>query len=224
MEMTASAKKSGKTKTLGGPLAAADEAARARILEQVERELFLHGYSALTMDALAHELGMSKKTLYRYFPGKDVMVGAVIEQFVASLRSEVDARLREERPFVQTVADLLATAAPRIARLGEHVLRDLQRFAPELHRKFEDLRGKHFPAVWSALLRRGAAEGAVRADIDMDFAAHVMLNALRTFTHPDVLATWGLSPGQSIERLLNLVMNGLLTTNGRKSYEKHFGQ
>ncbi|MDR2675853.1 MAG: TetR/AcrR family transcriptional regulator [Opitutaceae bacterium] len=222
--MTTTAKKSGKAKTRSGTPAAADEAARARILEQVERELFLHGYSALTMDALAHELGMSKKTLYRHFPGKDEMVDAAIEKFAASLRAEVEARLREERPFVQTVADILAAAAPRIARLSEHVLRDLQRFAPELHRKFEDLRGKHFPAVWSALLRRGVAEGAVRADIDTDFAAHVMLSVLRSFTQPDVLAAWGLSPGQAIARLLDLVMNGLLTTKGRKSYEKHFGQ
>jgi AcrR family transcriptional regulator len=224
MKTTAAAKKSGKTKTRSGTPAATDKAARARILERVERELFLHGYSALTMDALAHELGMSKKTLYRHFPGKDAMVDAVIEKFVASLRSEVEAGLREERPFVQTVAGLLATAAPRIARLSEHVLRDLQRFAPGLHRKFEDLRGSHFPAVWSALLRRGVAEGAVRADIDTDFAAQVMLSVMRSFTQPDVLAAWGLSPEQSIARLLNLVMNGLLTANGRKSYEKQFGQ
>lgn len=221
--MTAATKKSGKTKTRGDARAAADETARARILERVERELFRHGYSALTMDALAQELGMSKKTLYRHFPGKDAMVGAVIERFVASLRSEVDARLREERPFVQTVADILAVAVPRITRLGEHVLLDLRRFAPELHRKFEDLRGNHFPAVWSALLRRGAAEGAVRADIDTDFAAHVMLDVLRAFTHPDAPATRGLSPAQGIARLLNLILNGLLTPNGRKSYEKHFG-
>jgi AcrR family transcriptional regulator len=222
--MTGAAHKNRKAKTRNATPPATDGAARARILGRVERELFLHGYSALTMDALAHELGMSKKTLYRYFPGKDAMVGAVIEKFVASLRSAVDARLREKRPFIQTVADIVTTAAPKISRLSEHVLRDLQRFAPELHRKFEDLRGKHFPAVWSALLRRGVAEGAVRADLDTDFAAEVMLNALRSFTHPDAPAARGLSPEQIIARLLNLIMNGLLTTGGRKSYEKHFKQ
>jgi AcrR family transcriptional regulator len=224
MNMAGATKKNGNTKMRNGTPFATDEAVRARILGLVEHGLFLHGYSALTMDEIAHELGMSKKTLYRYFPGKDAMVDAVIDRFVASLRAEVDAKLREERPFIQTVADLLATAAPRIARLSEHVLRDLQRFAPALHRKFEDLRGKHFPAVWSALLKKGMAEGSVRADIDTDFAAHVMLNVMRSFTHPDVLAARGLSPEQIIARLLNLVMNGLLTSNGRKSYGKHFGR
>ena len=42
--------------------------ARVRILEAARAHLFAYGYSALTMDALAHDLGMSKKTLYVYFP------------------------------------------------------------------------------------------------------------------------------------------------------------
>ena len=45
------------------PPAADDAAPARRILAVVRERLFTYGYNALTMDVLAHELGMSKKTL-----------------------------------------------------------------------------------------------------------------------------------------------------------------
>ncbi|HVU23520.1 MAG TPA: helix-turn-helix domain-containing protein, partial [Opitutus sp.] len=63
------------------PTPAADP--RTRIVTAARVHLFTYGYSALTMDDLARELGMSKKTLYVHFPGKDALVEAVLGQFVA---------------------------------------------------------------------------------------------------------------------------------------------
>jgi AcrR family transcriptional regulator len=53
--------------------------AAGRILKAAREQLFTHGYHALTMDGLAHELGMRKKTLYAHFAGKDEIVAAIIE-------------------------------------------------------------------------------------------------------------------------------------------------
>ena len=55
----------------------------ARILQAAHAHLFSYGYNALTMDDLAHELGISKKTLYVHFAGKDEIIGAVIDDLAA---------------------------------------------------------------------------------------------------------------------------------------------
>src|ERR1035437_2727022 len=62
-----------------------------RILDAARVHLFTYGYSALTMDNLAAELGMSKKTLYVHFPSKDALVEALIVGFTGEIRASADA-------------------------------------------------------------------------------------------------------------------------------------
>jgi AcrR family transcriptional regulator len=80
---------------------AADAAAPARrILGVVRERLFTYGYNALTMDVLAHDLGMSKKTLYVHFPSKDAIIGAIIDEI--GPRSAYPHGRRAVRPEAQT--------------------------------------------------------------------------------------------------------------------------
>jgi AcrR family transcriptional regulator len=54
-------------------------ATRDRILEAVDRLFYRQGLQAVGVDAIAAELGMSKKTLYRHFPSKDELVIAYLK-------------------------------------------------------------------------------------------------------------------------------------------------
>nr|MBA3354117.1 helix-turn-helix transcriptional regulator [Blastocatellia bacterium] len=51
---------------------------RRRVLEAARGHFFHHGFRNVTMDDLAAELGVSKKTLYAHFPGKDALLEAVL--------------------------------------------------------------------------------------------------------------------------------------------------
>src|SRR5262245_57720232 len=66
------------------------DAAATRILQQARLHFFAHGYSGFTMDDLAAELGMSKKTLYVHFAGKDVIIAAIIDDLGREIRAETD--------------------------------------------------------------------------------------------------------------------------------------
>ena len=204
------------------PESAADSP-NARILETARRQLFAYGYNALTMDDLAHELGISKKTLYLHFPGKDAIIGLIIEDIGRTIRAEMEAVLNDAAlNFAQKLRGVVDVVAPRLAQTSPAMLRELQRYAPRIHQKIDELRQKNIPYVFGRLFRAGIAEGAVRADLDPDFAAQFWLQAMRGLTHPDTLATTHLTPRQTLEKALELFTGGLLTPGGRKDYEKLF--
>jgi AcrR family transcriptional regulator len=201
-----------------------DEAsADARILAAARRHLFSYGYNALTMDDLAHELGMSKKTLYRHFPGKDAIIGTIIAEIGRVVRQELDAILANPRlTFAQKLRAIVDTVAPRLALTSPAMLRELQRYAPKIHEQLDELRQKNIPSVFGRLFRAGIAEGAVRGDLDPDFTALFWLQAVRGLVHPDTLAVTQLTAGQTLQKALELFAGGLLTPAGRKDYEKLF--
>ena len=205
------------------PTVAAADSPDARILATAQRQLFTYGYNALTMDDLAHELGISKKTLYLHFPGKDAIIGLIIDAMGRSIRAEMDAVLNDpKRNFAQKLRGIVDVVAPRLAQVSPVMLRELQRYAPRIHQKIDELRQKNIPYVFGRLFRDGIAEGAVRANVDPDFAAQFWLQAMRGLVHPDTLAVTHLTPRQSLEKALELFTGGLLTPAGRKDYEKLF--
>jgi AcrR family transcriptional regulator len=64
---------------------------RQRIVDAARAHFFSHGFRSVTMDDLAEELGISKKTLYAHFPGKIELLEAVLADKFAG----VEARLKE---------------------------------------------------------------------------------------------------------------------------------
>jgi len=195
----------------------------ARILETAARHLFAYGYNALTMDELAHELGMSKKTLYRHFPGKDAIVGTIIEEIGRKIRHELESVVAQPKlSFVPKLRAVVDIVVPRLSLMSPAMLRELQRYAPKLFQMIDELRQKNIPSIFSRLFRAGINEGALRPELDPDFAAQFWLQAIRGLTHPDVMSVTHLSPKQTLEKALELFTGGLLTAAGRKDYEKLF--
>ncbi|MEO6993513.1 MAG: TetR/AcrR family transcriptional regulator [Lacunisphaera sp.] len=194
-----------------------------RILSAARHHLFAYGYNALTMDELAHELGMSKKTLYLHFPGKDAIIATIIERVGQTIRQDLEAVLSQPKlSFCQKLRTIVDIVVPRISLLSPAMLRELQRYAPKIYGMLDELRQKNIPAIFGRLFRSGINEGTLRSEIDPDFAAQFWLQAIRGLVHPDTLAVTNLSPRQTLEKALELFTGGLLTSSGRKDYEKLF--
>lgn len=106
-------------------------APRTRILRQARADFFVQGYSRFTMDGLAAELGLSKKTLYVHFAGKDEIIGAVIDDLAAEIRAAADTLMASrELNLAEKLRAFIEGLMERLAALSPATLRDLQRFAP----------------------------------------------------------------------------------------------
>src|SRR2546421_9434084 len=82
---------------------------RQRIVDAARVHFFNHGFRSVTMDDLAEELGISKKTLYAHFPGKIDLLEAVLAAKFAGVESMLKAATRvHRRNFPTTLHALLA--------------------------------------------------------------------------------------------------------------------
>jgi AcrR family transcriptional regulator len=174
------------------------------------------------MDELAHDLGMSKKTLYRHFRSKDDIIDAIIEEIGQAIRDRMDSFLTNPKlNFTQKLCALVEVVGSNLALASPGMLHDLQRFAPQLYQKIDDLRQRNVPYVFGRLIRAGLAEGKVRPEIDPVFAVEFWLQAIRGLIHPAVLERTQLTPRQTLERAIHLFFGGLLSPAGRRDYDRH---
>lgn len=196
---------------------------RERILGQARAHFFAYGYSAFTMDDLATELGMSKKTLYVHFRSKDAIVRAVLDGFAMEVRADAEALLANPSlAFAEKLRGFAGGLMERLSRVTPAVLRDLQRFAPELHRHIEQLRGKNIPYIFGRFIEEGQLAGAVRDDISPAFAGEFYLHAMQGMMQPATLQRLRVAPDVALDKALRIFFSGLLTPAGHKQYEKLF--
>ena len=97
-----------------------DQSVRQRIVAGARRHFFAHGFRGVTVDDLAAELGMSKKTLYAHFPSKPAIVEAAILHKFGDLGAEL------ERITTRRTADF----AESLHQLLECVLRHTEEIQP----------------------------------------------------------------------------------------------
>jgi AcrR family transcriptional regulator len=195
----------------------------ARILRQAREHLFAHGYCQCTMDELAADLGMSKKTLYVHFASKDDIFRAVLDQLGAEIRAEADALFANRQlGFAEKLRGFAEGMFERLAKLNPRTMRELQRFAPHLHQQLVDLRSRNIPYVFGRFIEEGQLAGKVRTDINPAFAVDFFLQAMQGLLQSGALDRHKIAPRDLVPRAIDLFFGGLLTPAGRKEHEKLF--
>jgi AcrR family transcriptional regulator len=207
------------------PLLASPDPAVTRIVRQAREHLFSHGYRQCTMDDLAAELGMSKKTLYAHFSSKDDIVRAVLEQLGAEVRAEADALFANRSlTFAEKLRGFAEGMFERLSKLNPRTPRELQRYAPHLHQLLVEIRQRNIPYVFGRFIEEGKLAGKVRDNVDAAFAVEFFLAAMQNLLQSGAAERLKLAPRDLVPRAIDLLFDGLLTPAGRKEHEKLFAR
>ena len=199
------------TKAPGGaPLA------RQRIVAAARRHYLAQGFRGVTMDDLARDLGMSKKTLYAHFPTKVALVEAILRDKFQSVEADLK-RASAQRPasFLVGLRHLLACVQRHTAEVQPLFLRDLQREAPETFQIVESRRAELVQRYFGKLLRQGRRQGLIRKDVPLPLIIEILLGAVQTIMNPPKMAELGLTPKSGFAAILTVVLEGVITAKGR---------
>ncbi len=171
------------------------EGRRNAILSVARDTFFKHGYGGTTMSAIAATLGGSKTTLWAYFPSKEALFAATIDDLVdkagATFPPKIALDLRSA--LIDYCADFITfTLSSDVLALNRLIIAEVERF-PELGRIFFEHGPDRRHRVVSAYLAGQVAAGNLK-ELDPRLAAaqlHLLCQG-RLFIHN----LWGV-PGQS---------------------------
>lgn len=151
---------------------------KEQILTKAVEFFIRYGFRSVTMDDLCRELGISKKTLYQYFPNKD----ALIEESI--MHHGKDEAVACNRIFEQSrdaVEEFLL-----ISRMNRDILReispvaiyDLQKYHPDIWRRMMLEQFTEEYGMISRILEDGKKQGLFRADLPVDTVVRLFMAQL----------------------------------------------
>jgi len=148
------------------------------ILEQVYGLYNLYGIKSITMDDVARELGISKKTLYQYVDDKAELVEKVMVMNAGRHSREI-AKITAKKQ--NAIIELLEVNAYMNEMMKEHnptLDYDLKKYYPAIHRKLiTESRNRMLEAIRINLVK-GQHEGLYRTDMDVDIISKIHVTRL----------------------------------------------
>jgi len=194
------------------------DAVRQRIVDAARAHFFSHGFRSVTMDDLAAEMGISKKTLYAHFPSKIALLEAVLaDKFVG-----VEAKLTEisrahPHDFPTALRELLANMQRELDEIKPPFIRDMRQKAPHVFKTVERRRAALIERFFGKLFIEGQRTGMVRKDVPAKLMIEILLAMVQAIMNPPKMEELGMMPREGFAGILKIVLEGALTGKGRKA-------
>jgi AcrR family transcriptional regulator len=191
---------------------------RQRIVDAARAHFFSHGFRSVTMDDLAEELGISKKTLYAHFPGKFDLLEAVLSDKLAGVEAMFKEVTRAHRhDFPAALQDLLAGTHRELDEIKPPFVRDMRQKAPEVFKLIERRRAALIQRYFGKFFVEGQRTGMVRKDVPPKLFIESVLALVQSIMNPPKMEELGMMPKEGFAGILKIILEGALTGKGRKA-------
>ncbi len=186
-----------------------------QIVAVARRNFFANGFRGVTMDDLAQDLGISKKTLYEHFPSKTALVEAAILDKFRGIDAELE-RITSERSsdFAGTLHRLLAYIQEQTEEIQPPFLRDIRR-QPEIFHHVENSRRELVQRYFGKLIYHGRKAGIIREDVPAEVIIEIILGALEKIINPAKMAELEITPKAAYCAIIAVILEGVVTEKGR---------
>jgi len=152
-------------------------------MSQIERiiqggeELFLKaGVRSVTMDDIARNLGMSKKTIYQFFKDKNELVMALVKKKLQEDENQMSEIIRKSGNVIEEMINMMKCSEDIFSRINPIVIHDLQKYHQEAWRQFQNFKSEVLIHTLEELLAKGIKQGYIRPDIDVKIIARMRVN------------------------------------------------
>ncbi len=195
-----------------------DTEIRERIIS-FAREHFMHeGFSKVTLDEIATELGMSKKTLYKYFEDKKDLLRAGIEENMRKVAHEIDAITASDDPFAEKLARVMMLIGKQMSKLSRSAMLDMQKFAPELWKQIDAFRREQIFNKIGRMIAQAREENVFRSHVDEQILTLMIVNCVQGILNPEVLSQNSFSAEEAFRVIFRTIFEGALTEDARKNF------
>jgi TetR/AcrR family transcriptional regulator, cholesterol catabolism regulator len=151
------------------------EGERKRILETASELFMTHGIKSVSMDDLASELGISKKTIYQHVADKKDLVWCVFETGAEEKNHRIETEKKKTKNAVEELFIVNLMLNEMMQDHSPACERDLKKYYPDLYEIFYEQQKKAMYDAIKKNLQRGKKEGVYRENLNEEIIARLQV-------------------------------------------------
>ena len=191
---------------------------KQKILDFCSEKFVSEGFYKTTVDEIAQEIHISKNTIYKYFPNKENLIWAAIENIIARVSTKITTVLDSDDNALEKLVKMLGILSSNIIRFTDKWLRDMQIHAPLLWEKVDSIRQKIMYKNISKIIRQGQKEKLFK-DYPAELIITIFVSSLRGVVSPQFLLNVNFTNREALRYSLEILLNGILTEKGTSVFK-----
>ena len=192
---------------------------RLRILKYSRNKFHSEGFYKTTMDELARELHVSKKTIYKYFPSKENLLEEICLDTSCEIMNKIESIIDGTEDVVVKFVKLLNMHSNFTMNISDKWLRDLSVHAPEIRKNLDEMKNEQVNKVFTKLLEQGKREKLIE-----NYPTPIIIasfnSSLKSVLNHDFLINNKFSIHNAFKITYEMLLNGILTDTGKGKFKK----
>lgn len=184
------------------------------ILNEAEKLFMKFGMRSVTMDDIAKQLGVSKKTIYANFKDKNELVLNMISNMLAKDECRMSECLAHSENAIDEIFLLKDLMEDMLSSINPVVFYDLEKYHNEAYKLMMSFHEERIYDAVKAVLERGISENVFREDINVDILAASRVAQINWIFQSDLVRNGKYSLYEIIKETTTHFLFGICTLSG----------
>lgn len=187
---------------------------RLEILERASAVYMRVGIKSVTMDDLSRELGISKKTVYKYFDDKSDLVRSIVEMKMEADRAICIDCINQTENAIGDLMQLSKLIAEHMGNINPSVFFDLKKYHSDAWQLMEDHRWGFVLNMIIANIKKGMKEGVYRDNLNPEVIGRLHVSSIDTLFNPKIFPWPQFTFQEVYSEIIRFHIQGLVNDNG----------
>lgn len=184
------------------------------ILKKVSELYNKYGIKSITMDDVARELGISKKTLYQFVSDKDDLVGKYIDYEIGIKQEEICKCFKSELNAIEELFEISLFMNKMMRDQNPATEYDLKKYYPNHFQKIVKIRRERMYNYILLNLQKGKEEGLYREDMNEEVIARLYLSRSENIHFDELFTVEEFTSVKLFIELLTYHIRGIASDKG----------
>ncbi|MBU1677327.1 MAG: TetR/AcrR family transcriptional regulator [Bacteroidetes bacterium] len=177
------------------------------------------GLKNVTMDEIARELQMSKKTIYKHFPNKEALIREAIFFLTGTVKKTIESVVAGNDSAVHKLHGISNVLRNVVLKISDRWLIDLKMRYNDVWQEVDKFRVKSIAENFSKIIEQGKSEGLID-DKPTKIIYYIIIASVQEIVNPKFLVENSYSAKDAAQITLDIIFKGILTKKGRKIYKQ----
>lgn len=181
------------------------------------RELFFkYGVRSVTMDDIARELGISKKTLYQFVSNKSELINKALVLHFEEEKESVAVSIAEAQNAIEEIILIARKTIRQFKKMHPSSMFDIQKYYPESWEIIQNFKVDFIVKIIQNNLKRGVEEGLYRSDLNIPVISKFYQNMIDFLVNPNSFPAMQYQLSDLYTEFIKYHLNAITSDRGNK--------
>lgn len=190
------------------------------IIVQTAKLFRQYGVRSVSVDDIARELGISKKTFYKYIANKEELIKLIMNYSFSRIKEKVEEVIQSKYNAIDALLEISKTVNEDVKLFTPTVSFDLKKYYPEIYNEHINRSKEWVMKAVTTNLKNGIKQGYYRKEINPDIVAALYVNKIEALHSSELCEKHEITFELIFETMFENHLRGIANKSGVEYFEK----